>query len=76
MKRHERKPRCQGCEEVQPCERLIEDGYGECSGCKDAMPFIRVSGGCRPIDHPPKKKPRTTELSGQRRMYRRGRRSL
>ena len=63
MKRHERKPECKGCEELQPFDRLIDSDIGECAGCKRTMPFLRVGDGLyRPISHPPKKPGRSTGL--------------
>lgn len=75
-KRPKAKRQCGGCQTVQPRERLIEDDWGACNGCNMMMKFERVEGGYRPKDHPPKNPGRAIALPGQRRMYRRGGRSL
>lgn len=75
MKRPERKPECNGCEELQPFDRLIDGDLGECAGCKHTMRFLLVGNGMyRPISHPPRKPAWSTGLprprGGERRLRR------
>ena len=70
-KRSERKPECEGCKKTYLYRELLDDTLGRCE-CGADFEFIRLKNGkYRPPPHPPKKKPRTTELPGQRRMYQR-----